>query len=589
MLASPKAMRNLALFFVLLAWNAHAGAGSDPAWLALLHYDGARSNAVPGQSFFLSPQGHEDPEAEYAATVAFFHKTPEEASCRFPARALYLRKQGIDTPEPRCERFQKWRGAMQPRGLELVFAAAFINSPSSMYGHTFLKFPRAGKTEGHELLDYTLNFGADTGNAGGLAYVWLGLTGGFPGYFSTAPFYLKVKEYNFVENRDFWVYPVRLTEEELELLARHAWELREVSFPYFFLRKNCSYFLLEFLEVARPGEKLTQDFPLWAVPLDTIRRLKERGILGEGSYRPSRYRLTEERKARLHSHEIELVKKILDGEEVALPRGREAAVLDTAYEFHRYRSEGKGEDSSLEKKILALRRISSDPVETFSFQETPPEEGHPTSRVSLSGGATRDHAFGELSYRGTLHDLLSDPTGYESFSELTMGDFRLRWEDERLFLDRFDLLRLRSLSPWAMLVPKTAWSFRVGAQRRKEMDCRAWNCLAGQLGGGAGLSGRFGPLLAFLLLETDVEAGAPFEKNFRWTGGPTAGLWAPLWKGARALAEADFRWRLAGERRTPRSYRLGLAQSFGRRSEIRVQGEKNRGHREAQAGYFYYF
>ena len=212
----------LALFFINICYGGEELilSARDPAWLALLHYESKRSSTLPGPPFFLSDRGHKDPQAELESTVSLFEKNPEEAHCRFPAREMFLRRQLLwNGPVPNCERLDKWKAAFSAKGIELIFASAFINSPSSMYGHTLLKFPRSGITEGNDLLDYTLSYGADTGTTGGLAYVWKGLTGGFQGLFTSAPFYMKVKEYNHVDKRDFWIYPLRVLPGELEVLV----------------------------------------------------------------------------------------------------------------------------------------------------------------------------------------------------------------------------------------------------------------------------------------------------------------------------------------------------------------------------------
>lgn len=244
----------LALFFSLLSLASEPHEAAQ--WKALLHFESS-SSLAEGSKFFL--ESAPNLKGEWDSTLRAFRENPESL-CRFPARAIYLREVLKEAfPEPKnselCDRWHKWREAISAKGIELVFASGYLSSPSSMYGHTLLKFPRSGKTEGQDLLDYTLSFGAETGNAGGLAYVWKGLSGGFNGIYATAPFYLKVREYNFVENRDFWIYPIRLDPPALEKLVAHAWEIREMPFPYFFLRKNCSYFLLEFLKVAFPEKR----------------------------------------------------------------------------------------------------------------------------------------------------------------------------------------------------------------------------------------------------------------------------------------------------------------------------------------------
>lgn len=579
-------MQSLGLFLLLtqLAWGATP---EDPAWRALLHFAGNTSSVGAASQFFLDPRGHADAAAEWEATRTYLEQNPE-ARCRFPARALYFGYRPEGTGEL-CERWTRWRSALSARGIELVFASAFLDSPSSMYGHTLLKFPRGGQSEGAELLDYTLNYGAETGGAGGLSYVWLGLTGGFQGYYATAPFYLKVREYNHVENRDFWIYPLKVSEAELELLVAHAWELKDVPFPYYFLRKNCSFYLLEFLEVARPGQKLSASFPLWAVPVDTIRRLSEFGWLGEPHHRFSRRKRLEAMAAELSSREKAQARRLAEG--AAVP-GARTPVLDAAYELWRYRTDGKANDPEEQKVAADLLKARAANVRApipAPAPELEPLNGHRSARVSVSAGLSRHSGFGELAVRAALHDLLSSPTGYEPYSELAMGDFRFRWEEE-FFLERFDLLRLRSLAPSDAWFSSKAWSFRVGASRAKELDCRGWRCLHGALEGGLGRSFRLGPNgFVFLLAGLDAEAGPGFDPNYRLAAGASGGVF--FWLGARTriLAESDWRFRLAGERRQRRPVRVSLGQDLGRHWELRLNGEVNRGYREASLGAGYFF
>ena len=58
------------------------------------------------------------------------------------------------------------------------------------------------------------------------------------------------------------------------------WELKQIQFDYFFFDENCSYRLLELLQVARPGLQLTTQFPLTAIPTDTVKAiLSYKGVL----------------------------------------------------------------------------------------------------------------------------------------------------------------------------------------------------------------------------------------------------------------------------------------------------------------------
>lgn len=559
------------MIFLLFAILSFAQSSQDPQWRALLHYEGEAS--FLGTTFFLHPNGAKDPEAEFQATKSQMDNP--EVRCRYPARAMYF---GLD-PNGKgelCDRWKKWREAISAEGLEFVFAAAYMNSPSSMYGHTLLKFPRAGKKE--ELLDYTLNYGAFTGDSAGLPYIWKGLSGGFSGYFSTAPFYLKVKEYNHVENRDFWIYPILVNARELELLVAHAWELREIPSPYYFLRKNCSYYLLQFLEVARPTAKLTEAFPFWAVPMDTIRILKQQGWLGEGRLRPSRQKLLEERRSQLTKEERKKVKELTKDPATALDVvGNEATLLDTAYELKRY---SENPDAKWEENYFARRKNFGAGSDWTVRPETSPEQGHESDRLHLGFGRNeKKKTLLELGYRGTLHDLLQNPLGYEPSSELTMGDIRFRFE-EKFYLEKFDVLRIRTVAPWEQWFPRISWSFRLAYERAKELPCEDWNCGVGILTSGVGVGGKLSGLQFFLLGEFDLEAGGVFEKNYRVAVGPVAGIFFPLWKGARFKAEGEWRERILGERRQKRPIRLGLSQQL-KAWEFRVEASKNRQSEEA--------
>jgi hypothetical protein len=576
------------LLAILLTLAAHAGP-EDLRWRALLHFagsSGGHSSILKTSPFFLSPTGYKDPAAEFAATEKFFHDKPEEAACRYPARAIFLGQ-----PESHCPRWQKWQDALRAKGVELVFAAAFLSNPSSMYGHTLLKFPRFGETEGQDLLDYTLSYGADTGKVVGLPYIYMGLTGGFNGNYITAPFYLKVKEYNFVENRDFWIYPLKLTEAELRLLAAHAWEVREVAFPYYFLHRNCSFYLLEMMEVIRPGSNFTAHFPFWTIPIDTIRLLENANLLAAPHFRASRYRRLHGLRDQLAFDEFGIVEQLAATGEAALKPGRETLELDTAYELWRYRKdENASVNPAAEIKLLAARnQFQAPPTPVDLSPLRPPEEGHPSSRAYAALGTDRTKTFAEVGYRGSLQDILADPQGYEDYSELSMGDIRARVQEGKIFLERIDVMRLRSVAPRERWIPRFAWSFRTGFERAKEFNCTAWGCSAGEIEGGFGSSARLGPLVVFALLQGGFEAGKPFDRNYRFGAGPQGGVFTPLWKGARAIVEGEYRLRLMGSQLSKHSANAGIAQTFSPNWEARVTAEVDRGYREGLAQLSFYF
>jgi hypothetical protein len=160
-----------------------------------------------------------------------------------------------------------------------------MNNPASMFGHTFLRVDQKGQTEQTRILAYTINYAADVPPDSGMAYPIRGIFGGYRGYFSTIPYYLKVQEYRDIENRDIWEYRLNFTERLVRRLLMHAWELGNASFDYFFFKENCSYHLWPSRYAIH--HHLTDEFLLWTVPADTVRLIASKpGLVSGIFYRP---------------------------------------------------------------------------------------------------------------------------------------------------------------------------------------------------------------------------------------------------------------------------------------------------------------
>ena len=124
-------------------------------------------------------------------------------------------------------------------------------------------------------MSYAISYAAAGNEAEGMAFALKGLAGLYPGEFSNSPYYLRIRDYNDLENRDIWEYELNLTPPEIERLLAHAWELGPTRFDYYFFDENCSYHLLSLLDAARPSLKLSERFTWWAIPLDTVKAVAE--------------------------------------------------------------------------------------------------------------------------------------------------------------------------------------------------------------------------------------------------------------------------------------------------------------------------
>ncbi|HET6284630.1 MAG TPA: DUF4105 domain-containing protein [Polyangia bacterium] len=531
---------------------AHAGnLAASRGWQVLLHYrrtafGGWRSEA-DGAGFFLAgPRGRHDPGAELDATLAaLLSPAPsgdDHPQCRFPARWAWLKAVlPIDparVPDQVCPAFATWRTGMSAQAVTLIYATAYLNSPASMYGHTFLRLSRA-TGEGNPLLDYAVNFAADVDTDNGFLYALKGTAGLFPGRFYVMPYYVKVQEYSNMESRDLWEYPLTLSPAQVQRLVMHAWETRSTYFDYYFFTRNCSYQLLTLLEAADPSLHLIDQFGGTVIPSDTVRAVLAQPNLVRGRVgRPSLLSVMRSRRESLNAAEIGAAEAwaLADPTDPApaaavapLPRPRQAAVIDAAYDYLRFREGLHAEPSDGFKKrerrmLLARGRLELPPQDLVARPDIDaPETGHTTVRLGLGSGVS-DHAggFETLTIRAAIHDYLDPMRGYPADARLQMGDLRLRFSnrDRAVRLDRLDAVDIVSAAPFDRWVRGASWKVWMGADNAREQGCErpgsphaGWRCLYGGLTTGGGVAARFGQrrILLLLLAETDLGVGPAFS------------------------------------------------------------------------------
>jgi len=525
-----------------------------PAWRALLHYRG-RGDAVESEvvspHFFLAEGGRHDPEAELRATVgAFFRpagaavgpRAEQHPRCRFVARFAWLdRRLGIERgrlPVGGCPAYREWRQSIDPGSVSLVFAAAYLNNPSSMFGHTFLRLDPRERDDAGELTAHAVNFSAQTEETNGVLFAVKGLTGQYPGRYSLRPYYGMVNDYAEIESRDLWSYPLDLRPAEIERMLRHLWEMDGVSFRYFFLRENCSYQMLSLLETARPGLGLTRGFFHQVEPHATVRRLEEAGLLGSPGFRPALLTRIRERLGRLSPAGREQAAALAAGDPApglsALQAGERALALETAFELLKYRqSQGAiGAEVYGERSLPILRRRSRlPPAQAVAAPppESAPHRAHGATRLSLGGGGDTDGAFAELGFRTSFHGITERPAGFTRGAQIEGLDLALRLPEggDEVDLERFTVADILSLARRGPLIRPTSWRLRGGYREvwLDGDDDQGAAALEGGLGPAWGLAGDLtgyafaqAQLLGHPDLPGDVSAGA---------GGRLGLLWSP--------------------------------------------------------------
>jgi hypothetical protein len=461
-------------------------------WLNLVHYEagawpGSWRSAADDARFFLAADGHTDPRAEMQATLAAFAAPAElgdgHAQCRFVARLNWLREELAlgELPQPDCVEYHEFRELVQATRVVLVFPSYYLNSPSSMFGHTLLRLDQGDADSGSEYLSFAVNFGALVdANDNGLFYAFKGLTGGYPGQFEVDHYYKKIQEYNHGENRDIWEYPLNLSDAETERLIQHLWELRAINFAYYFFDENCSYRVLEVLEVARPGIDLTSAFPLTAIPIDTVRAVQRADMVRDKRFRPSNGTVLRQRLAALpptlHATVVELSEspeRLDDADLQALDPTTRARLIDAAYKFLRYRQTGAERDPAVAQRsfrlLRALQAHAADlPQDGAAVDpDTSPDLSHGSRRLAVGLWNEDGLDYLTLGLRMSLHSLQENRTGFPLGAQINIGHLDLRIdEDGELDLQRLDLVDIFSLSPRDRFFRPLSWAIQTGIDRQ---------------------------------------------------------------------------------------------------------------------------
>ena len=521
---------------------------NDPFWLSLGHYEAGKISGwrsyVSDQKFFIAKDGAHHPDAELKATVEALYAPAslgeKHTQCVYPARSRWLKDQLqlSDLPAVDCAEFKQWFKDVAPHSAVMIFPAAYLNSPSSMFGHTLLRIDQADvQSNKTALLSYAINFGAYIeGSDNSILYAWKGLMGGYPGLFALVPYQEKLSEYRSLENRDLWEYRLNLTQVETERMVEHVWELKQIQFDYFFFDENCSYRLLELLQVARPGLRLTEQFPLTAIPTDTVKAVKDAGLVEKIDYRPSRERELLERAKPLDSDEQQWVLKISDDQKQlqdptfkSLGKDRQALIIDAAYRLGRYRANGLERDSERSQRSFELlRAINQNPAPDLQIDRPGlPENGH-ESRTWQAGIGTRgDKAFGEYGLRMAYHDLNDNAEGFPLGAQIEILQMKLRqYEGNNWQLQQLDLATIRSLTPRNELLQPLSWQVTGGLERvpGKHDD----ETLVSHVNGGAGGTWQLhDDMLGFALGTVRVEHNNDFSEFISPAAGFNTGV---LWK-----------------------------------------------------------
>lgn len=467
----------------------------DPVWKNLLHYydpvgfSNKLTSFVDGSEFFLSEAGKSDSAAEIAANIRILlsettypaNTEQSDPRCRFVERERWLReKLGLASTEVplHCKAYRDWRSSIDAHSVTLVFPASYLNSPSSMFGHTLFRFDPKDIKSDSSLLSYSLSYAADVSKSDedSFFYAFKGIAGGYPGKFNIVPYFKKIQEYGALENRDVWEYKLNLNPLEVERILNHAWELKGISFDYFYFRENCAYRLVELLDYARPGLEIAKEFQHTAIPASTVKSIVNAGIVESVHYRPSIGTELQHNLSLIDPKDRDWVNRLAQAPTLAdsdaflsLEDNTQHSLLLTSNLHLTYLSRrSEMSEGMVGKRFAMLQRISRYPAKKPEKppQPTRPDKGHGTSLFALGVGSADENTFSEFTYRISYHDLLDNTNGYLRGGQIELGDFSVRnYNNGGARIEKFDIITLRSLSSWYSIFNSISWEMDAGFSR----------------------------------------------------------------------------------------------------------------------------
>jgi len=437
---------------------------------------------IDDDKFFLSSVGNIDAKAELDASIdALLNESrfdDNSTACTFPARKAWLKEQLKikDFPDVQCNEYNKILKRLDPTSATIVFPSAHINSPASMFGHTFL---RINSSYNSKLLSYAVNYAADanTETENGVIFAIKGLFGGYYGQYSLLPYYEKLKEYRDSEQRDIWEYNLNLNKEEILKMVRHIWELNNTYSNYYFFTENCSYNMLWLIELARPSVHLREHFNYQVAPLETIHISKEENLLKNSTYRASKRTVLLKYEKLINTSYINIPQKLIESKidiktvlnDNSIETQQKMYLIEASIELLEYTFSKKG--ISKEKYLSLFHNFSKARASLGSGKELDikipanPLHSHRALRVTAGIGSRESDTISFLGIRPVFHDLEDNNYGFMRGTQIEFLNAELSYSDSKLEVEKATLISIVSLAPRSDFFKSFSWRTKFAFDR----------------------------------------------------------------------------------------------------------------------------
>lgn len=461
-----------------------------PVWHALLHLHQDK-NRISDPHFLLS---HEQFSARQELVLSIQTLLAESAPlhCRFPARDYWLRQQ-LSLPErsyadcPDLIEFQQKAPLDQ---LSVVYGAENLTSASSMMGHVLFKI--AGQTPQGQRREHAISFYTDVRGINLPKIMYDSTIKGKKGYFALSPYPEKHDHYTLTEQRNVWVYDIRLTESQRQLIQYHLWELRQTQLKYFFHTYNCATFTRFIL--ALTGHPLLAQQQGWQSPLDVIKAIDQSGLVQHTSFFPSpRARIRMLTQQRSWAWKQQILHAIASDQPDQLPvaTGAEDQYLLIKTVEALTNDHTRQQQTSAPAIAQYLQQAQQTANSSYTLDVSAyksPLKSPLDSQIYLRLDRQSDTERVVIGFLPASHALDDDQRQNINNSQLRIADFAVSItpKTQKIRIEQFDLYAMTTYMPYDPLTGGISSHFKLGYQQHYTPQLERYHAL--YLEGGIGLS-----------------------------------------------------------------------------------------------------
>ncbi len=445
----------------------------DPVWMALLQVDNSHAQIHDSKFYVSSP--FLDSQAELLEMVhQLTSKVGQATACQFPARYYWL-KSKIDLPHynlEACTDLAEFVGRAPMNTLSVVFASENLAQPSSIMGHIFLKLE--GSNQNGIKVAHDISFFTQLTDINLPKLIFESLFTGKTGFYTLTPHEQSKNYYHFIEQRNLWEYQIKLDEFQRQLIHYYLFELKNISFTYYFHSYNCATLIRNILATAYP--RLLNIKSLWVTPLDVVRDINKNNLIdSQFSLPSSRWKikafaenlnLTRDNVSKVINYNFEKLdlEKYTNNEKV-LTYELALAYNDYQYEKDVISSTKWGETNA---KLIDLRNLtlknSEIDISNYKNPSATPQDSQIFSKIN---SYSEDTSY-ILGFLPASHMLLDDNSQYQNESELRIGEFSFAYKpsDKSFNLDSLILYSAISLQSVDSFTGGVSGLLRLGIEPR---------------------------------------------------------------------------------------------------------------------------